>query len=66
VAWTWRYESAAGEPIERPDGPDFPTQSDAESWLGETWQDLLADGVARVVLLEGERQEYVMPLTPAQ
>lgn len=66
VAWTWRYESAGGEPIERLDGSDFPTQSDAESWLGETWQDLLADGVARVVLLDGEREEYAMPLSPAQ
>lgn len=32
--------------------PSFPTQADAESWIGETWGDLLARGVESVSLLE--------------
>ena len=44
----------------------FPTKGDAESWLGETWRDLLAAGVEQVVLVEGDRVEYAMPLTPAE
>lgn len=29
----------------------FPNQADAESWVGETWHDLLAAGVEQVSLL---------------
>ena len=36
----------------------FPTQSDAESWLGEQWPDLLEAGVDDVVLFEGGREVY--------
>lgn len=66
MAWTWRYESAGGEVVDGPERPEFPTQGDAESWLGETWQELLAAGVDRVVLLDNAREQYAMPLTPAQ
>jgi len=61
VSWSWRYESADGEPvtpIDLPPAETFPTQSDAESWLGEEWRTLLAAGVARVTLLEGDRVVY--------
>ncbi len=56
MAWTWRYESRDGAPLDAearalPTGA-FPTQSDAETWLGETWRDLLDAGVEQVVLLE--------------
>ncbi len=40
------------------DGGTFPSQSDAESWIGETWADLLAQGVEQVHLLEGDRVVY--------
>jgi hypothetical protein len=44
----------------------FPTQSDAESWLGEEWRTLLAGGIARVTLQEGDRTVYgPMNLDPA-
>ena len=36
----------------------FPSQGDAESWLGETWQELLHAGVAQVTLLDGTREVY--------
>jgi len=66
VAWTWRYEDDKGEPA---DGPReaFASQSDAESWLGQTWRELLASGVVAVSLLDDERTEYRMSLqTPAE
>lgn len=48
-----------------PAAETFASKGDAESWLGETWRDLLAAGVEQVVLVDGEREEYAMPLTPA-
>ena len=64
MTWTWRYEDADGRPVPRA-AESFATKGDAESWLGETWRDLLDGGVQQVVLLEGDRVEYAMPLTPA-
>ena len=61
MAWTWRYEDAGGgavEPAEAPAGEPFPTQSDAETWLGESWRKLLEAGVDQVTLLEEGRAEY--------
>ena len=67
--WTWRYVDAEGATIQ-PDGVPssaFPTQSDAESWLGEEWRSLLDAGVDAVHLLEGENEVYgPMSLRPAQ
>lgn len=66
MTWSWRYEDADGRPLPRPPATsEFGTKADAESWLGETWRDLLDAGVQQVVLVEGERVEYAMPLTPA-
>ena len=64
MAWTWRFEDAEGRPI---DGPSeaFSSQSDAESWLGQTWRDLVAAGVVTAVLVEDDRVEYRMSLLPA-
>ena len=67
MTWTWRYEDAEGTPVPAPQAPEsFGTKGDAESWLGETWRELLDDGVQNVVLLEDDRVEYSMPLTPAE
>jgi hypothetical protein len=69
MTWSWRYENDGGEPVEGPPearGASFPTQGDAETWLGETWRDLLDGGVAQVSLLEGAREVYgPMSLSPA-
>ena len=61
VAWTWRYESGDGTeltPADAPSGEPFPTQSDAETWLGENWRELLSAGVDQVTLLETGRVVY--------
>jgi hypothetical protein len=65
MAWTWRYEDANSRPI---DGPTeaFSSQSDAESWLGQSWRELASRGVSAVVLIEDGRSEYRMSLAPAQ
>ena len=69
VAWTWRYEDSAGksvEPSEAPSGEPFPTQSDAETWLGENWRELRSAGVLQVTLLDSGREVYgPMSLEPA-
>jgi hypothetical protein len=58
--WTWRYEAADGREMSSAHAAttEFPSQSDAESWLGEAWRDLLADGVDQVTLLEDDRVVY--------
>jgi hypothetical protein len=70
MAWSWRYETAAGEPAVAPESPRaeaFPSQSDAESWLGENWRELLSAGVEQVTLLDGDRPVYgPMSLRPAE
>jgi len=59
MAWTWRYEKADGSSVEvEPASPSFPTQGDAETWVGEVWRDLLAAGVDAVTLLEDQRTVY--------
>lgn len=59
MAWTWRWEKGDGTEILQPDGPEeFPSQGDAESWVGETWRDLLDKGVDQVVLEEDGRKIY--------
>jgi hypothetical protein len=69
MAWSWRYESGDGSevtPAEAPAGEAFPTQSDAETWLGENWRELLSAGVEQVTLLDTGREVYgPMSLEPA-
>jgi len=59
MSWTWQLRDSDGNEVARDSAaPSFPTQSDAESWLGEEWPDLLAAGVDDVVLFEGNREVY--------
>jgi len=64
MAWTWRYLDQKGTVIQPAkvsgggDGSGFPTQSEAESWLGERWRDLAGAGVDAVTLLEDGRDVY--------
>jgi hypothetical protein len=74
MAWHWTYTQVAqgeGEGVGEPaahDGPTepprlpknemFPTQSDAETWLGEQWRGLSAAGVVSATLLDGDRVVY--------
>jgi hypothetical protein len=60
--WTWRYERSNGDLVDPlPDSAvteGFPLQGDAESWLGETWEVLLENGIEAVPLMEGDRVVY--------
>lgn len=59
MSWSWRLENRDGGPVSMPvDTPDFPSQSDAESWLGEVWRELADAGAAQATLLEDERVVY--------
>jgi hypothetical protein len=67
--WTWRFEAADGTTMTGAALPEaaFPNQADAESWVGETWPDLLEAGVAAVSLLhDGEVVYASMSLRPAE
>jgi hypothetical protein len=62
VAWRWRYDGGAGAEL----SAEFPTQGDAEAWLGDHWSGLRAEGVSAVTLLEDDRAVYgPMSLDPA-
>ncbi len=62
-------EDASGQPVEAEGAPGrgFPTQADAEAWVGESWRDLLESGVEQVRLVEDGTEVYgPMSLRPAQ
>lgn len=64
--WTWRYERADGSAVSGVSASDFTNQADAETWIGESWRELLEQGVDQVTLFEGERLVYgPMSLHPA-
>ena len=63
--WWWRLEDAdgtevtlAGEAAEEYGERRFPSQADAESWIGETWSELKDEGVVQVTLIELDRVVY--------
>ena len=60
MPWSWRFEAADGGAVAgQPERSQvFPTQSDAETWIGETWHELLDAGVDQVSLLEEDRVVY--------
>lgn len=69
--WTWRYHAADGSetsPSVAGVGDDgFPSQADAETWVGESWRELLDAGVDSVTLLrEGEKVYGPMSLRPLE
>ncbi len=73
MSWIWEYETAEGSPLDAdqlltaPAVEIFPSQSDAESWLGEVWQELLHAGVEQVTLRDGDRKVYgPMSLRPVE
>jgi len=63
--WWWRFEDAdgaevtlSGEAAEEYGERRFPSQADAESWIGETWSELKDEGVVQVTLIELDRVVY--------
>jgi hypothetical protein len=68
-AWTWRYEAADGSTMSGEGLAEtaFPSQADAETWVGEAWRDLLGSGVESVSLLrDGEPVYEHMSLRPVE
>jgi len=51
-AWTWTYLDADGHEMSGGTLPttDFPSQSEAENWFGESWHELADAGVDAVNL----------------
>ncbi|SNQ47014.1 conserved hypothetical protein [Frankia canadensis] len=61
MTWTWRYEVEDGSTatVDGAAGSEsFTSQGDAETWIGESWRELLAGGVIQVTLLEAGRRVY--------
>lgn len=58
--WSWLVHDAHGDPMTDAAASSscFPTQSDAENYLGESWRELLAAGVEAVTLREGDTVVY--------
>lgn len=55
--WTWSYEDEQGRDVEGT-GESFPTQSDAETWIGEAWRDLRERGVDNAHLFADGTRVY--------
>lgn len=67
MAWMWRFEKADGtETAPAVEPEEFPTQGDAESWIGEVWRQLLDGGAEKVVLFDDETEIYGMSLAAAE
>lgn len=70
MAWIWRYETSDGTVVEAlpsvAQTGGFPAQAEAETWIGETWRELLDGGIDQVTLFEDAREVYgPMSLHPA-
>lgn len=60
ATWSWLFFDAHGNAVPDDAVPTatFPTQSDAETYLGESWRELLDAGVEAVTLREGDSVVY--------
>lgn len=62
MEWRWGLLDDRGAAIQAPGvmaaEQRFPSQSDAETWLGEFYPDLRSAGVGSVVLFQAERAVY--------
>lgn len=56
MTWTWHLETLSGELVGTSE--PFDSRSDAESWVGEAFGDLVEDGVDRVRLFDGDQEVY--------
>lgn len=64
MSYRWRYEDEAGTEVDGP-AEQFDDQQQAEDWLGAEFEELRADGIGRVTLLDGHGEVYSMSLDPA-
>ena len=56
MSWTWKLEDAAGKSAGSSES--FDSRSDAESWVGEAFGELLERGVDHVRLFDGDTEVY--------
>ena len=56
MTWTWAFETSSGDVTGRSDV--FDSRGEAESWVGETFGELLEQGVDQVRLFDGETEVY--------
>jgi hypothetical protein len=56
MSWTWALENSAGESTGTSE--PFDSRSDAESWVGESFPDLVEQGVDQVRLFDGDKEIY--------
>ena len=66
MTWSWRLETSDGAAVDGVPSEKFPSQADAESWIGQTWRDLATTGVTAVTLVEDDRVDYRMSLRPTE
>jgi hypothetical protein len=73
MSYTWQmHAGTTNQVVPDPESPaqpagGFPSQAEAESWVGEVWRELLAEGIDAVSLFEEGRPVYgPMSLHPAQ
>jgi hypothetical protein len=59
MGWTWRLHDAAGKVVHLDaEVPSFSSQSDAESWLGEIWRELVQAGASQASLYDDDHLVY--------
>ena len=59
MSWTWRIETIDGAAVSLDfEVPEFSSQSDAESWLGEVWRELAEAGAGQATLLDDDHVIY--------
>jgi hypothetical protein len=56
MSWTWRLENSDGESVGTSES--FDSRSDAESWVGEAFGELIEQGVDQVRLFDGDTEVY--------
>ncbi len=56
MSWTWSLENAGGESVGTSE--TFDSRSDAESWVGESFADLVEQGIDQVRLFDGDTEVY--------
>ncbi|MDQ1288805.1 MAG: hypothetical protein QG622_2371 [Actinomycetota bacterium] len=67
--FSWRFEAPDGSTVVPSGAPTtpFPSQADAETWIGETWRTLVEEGVEQVSLLrDGDAVYGPMSLRPSE
>ena len=57
MSFSWRYLDANGDEAGRSD--PFDDRAAAEAWMGERWEELLAEGYEEVALHDDDRDRRV-------